>query len=108
MEQGPKDDALPGAGAMTTTTTNATMSGAEIVDLCRKHTIFEWSPQGAVDPIPVDGGEALNVTKFLTGPASAGARSAHWMGRRRTSRRPPDRGDSGLRDNVHSHDDGIA
>ena len=29
------------------------MSGAEIVDLCRKHTIFEWSAQGAVDPIPV-------------------------------------------------------
>ena len=56
MEPGPKDDGLPGAGAMTTTTTtttNATMSGAEIVDLCRKHTIFEWSPQGAVDPIPV-------------------------------------------------------
>ena len=38
---------------MTTTTTNATMSGAEIVDLCKKHTIFEWSAQGAVDPIPV-------------------------------------------------------
>ena len=38
---------------MTTTTTQSTMSGAEIVDLCRKHTIFEWSPQGAVDPIPV-------------------------------------------------------
>ena len=38
---------------MTTTTTQSTMSGAEIVDLCRKHTIFEWSPQGSVDPIPV-------------------------------------------------------
>ena len=38
---------------MTTTTTQSTMSGAEIVDLCRKHTIFEWSPQGAVEPIPV-------------------------------------------------------
>ncbi|MGI8618073.1 MAG: aminotransferase class III-fold pyridoxal phosphate-dependent enzyme [Gemmatimonadaceae bacterium] len=37
----------------TTTTTHATMSGAEIVDLCKKHTIFEWSPQGAVAPIPV-------------------------------------------------------
>ena len=35
------------------TTTATTMSGAEIVDLCRKHTIFEWSAQGAVDPIPV-------------------------------------------------------
>ena len=29
------------------------MSGAEIVDLCRKHTFFEWSAQGAVDPIPM-------------------------------------------------------
>jgi taurine--2-oxoglutarate transaminase len=29
------------------------MSGAEIVDLCRKHTLFEWSAQGAVDPIPM-------------------------------------------------------
>src|SRR5688572_17911654 len=35
------------------TTTATTMSGAEIVDLCKKHTIFEWSPQAAVDPIPV-------------------------------------------------------
>ena len=29
------------------------MSGTEIVDLCRKHTFFEWSAQGAVDPIPM-------------------------------------------------------
>ena len=29
------------------------MSGAEIVDLSKQHTIFEWSAQGAVDPIPV-------------------------------------------------------
>jgi taurine--2-oxoglutarate transaminase len=29
------------------------MTGAEIVDLCRKHTFFEWSAQGAVDPIPM-------------------------------------------------------
>ncbi len=30
-----------------------TMSGEEIVDLCRRHTIFEWSAQSAVVPIPV-------------------------------------------------------
>jgi len=30
-----------------------TMSGDEIVELCRKHTLFEWSAQAAVDPIPV-------------------------------------------------------
>jgi len=35
------------------TTTIETMSGEEIVDLCRKHTIFEWSAQSAVHPIPV-------------------------------------------------------
>jgi taurine--2-oxoglutarate transaminase len=29
------------------------MSGDEIVDLCRRHTLFEWSAQAAVDPIPV-------------------------------------------------------
>jgi taurine--2-oxoglutarate transaminase len=33
--------------------TGAGMSGSEIVDLCRKHTLFEWSAQAAVDPIPV-------------------------------------------------------
>jgi taurine---2-oxoglutarate transaminase len=34
-------------------TMSGEMSGAEIVDLCRKHTFFEWSAQGAVDPIPM-------------------------------------------------------
>jgi taurine--2-oxoglutarate transaminase len=29
------------------------MTGEEMVALCRKHTIFEWSAQDAVDPIPV-------------------------------------------------------
>jgi taurine--2-oxoglutarate transaminase len=29
------------------------MTGDEIVTLCKKHTIFEWSAQDAVDPIPV-------------------------------------------------------
>jgi taurine--2-oxoglutarate transaminase len=35
------------------TTTTDTMTGTEIVDLCRRHTIFEWSAQAAIDPIPV-------------------------------------------------------
>src|SRR6267154_1359365 len=30
-----------------------TMTGEEIVELCRRHTLFEWSSQAAVDPIPV-------------------------------------------------------
>ena len=29
------------------------LSGEEIVSLCRRHTLFEWSAQAAVDPIPV-------------------------------------------------------
>src|SRR5687767_14610313 len=29
------------------------MTSEEIVSLCKKHTIFEWSAQSAVDPIPV-------------------------------------------------------
>lgn len=36
-----------------TTTTETSMTGAEIVELTRKHTLFEWSAQSAVDPIPV-------------------------------------------------------
>jgi len=35
------------------TTTTEKLSGAEIVELCRRHTLFEWSAQAAVDPIPV-------------------------------------------------------
>src|ERR1700726_4467755 len=38
---------------MTTAVTNPTMTGQEIVDLTKKHTLFEWSAQSAVDPIPV-------------------------------------------------------
>src|ERR1700704_5001913 len=43
---------------MTTTAKNITseseqMTGDEMVELCRRHTLFEWSAQAAVDPIPV-------------------------------------------------------
>jgi taurine---2-oxoglutarate transaminase len=38
---------------MTTTLTTPIMSGKEIVDLSRKHTLYEWSAQSKVDPIPV-------------------------------------------------------
>ena len=38
---------------MTTTVANPAMSGQEIVDLTKKHTLFEWSAQSKVDPIPV-------------------------------------------------------
>jgi taurine---2-oxoglutarate transaminase len=35
------------------TTITETMTGEQMVDLCRRHTLFEWSAQSAVDPIPV-------------------------------------------------------
>jgi taurine--2-oxoglutarate transaminase len=38
---------------MTTTTRPKALTGEEIVALTRKHTIFEWSAQAKVDPIPV-------------------------------------------------------
>jgi taurine---2-oxoglutarate transaminase len=38
---------------MTTTVEAPAMSGKEIVDLSRKHTLYEWSAQSKVDPIPV-------------------------------------------------------
>jgi taurine---2-oxoglutarate transaminase len=40
---------------MTLSTTHTGLDGQTIVDLTRKHTLFEWSAQGAVDPIPVAG-----------------------------------------------------
>jgi taurine--2-oxoglutarate transaminase len=41
---------------MTSTLTDA-LSGADIVALTKAHTIFEWSAQSKVDPIPVAGAE---------------------------------------------------
>src|SRR5271156_3032783 len=38
---------------MTTATVNPAMTGQEIVDLTKRHTLFEWSAQSKVDPIPV-------------------------------------------------------
>jgi len=35
------------------TTIAESMTGAEIIGLSRRHTLFEWSAQAAVDPIPV-------------------------------------------------------
>src|ERR1044072_459572 len=37
----------------TMSTTAASLTGEQIVELCRRHTLFEWSAQAAVDPIPV-------------------------------------------------------
>ena len=35
------------------TTTASAMTGEEIVALTKKHTLFEWVAQGAIDPIPI-------------------------------------------------------
>src|SRR6201987_3707993 len=38
---------------MSTAEAVPTLTGQEIVDLARKHTLYEWSAQSKVDPIPV-------------------------------------------------------
>src|SRR6204780_1519616 len=38
---------------MTTTLATPSMTGQEIVDLTKKHTLFEWSAQSKGDPIPI-------------------------------------------------------
>ena len=44
---------------MTTAALAPTLTGEEIVALCLRHTIFEWSAQTKVDPIPVDRAEGV-------------------------------------------------
>lgn len=44
---------------MTTAASDATMSAADIVDLTKRHTIFSWSAQGSVNPIPMVRGEGI-------------------------------------------------
>jgi taurine--2-oxoglutarate transaminase len=43
-----KTDAMPG-----------TMTGEEMIALSKKHTLFEWSAQGLVDPLPVARAEGI-------------------------------------------------
>src|SRR2546426_9594595 len=45
------------------TVTTETMTGEEIVELCRRHTLFEWSAQAAVDPIPVARAKGISLWK---------------------------------------------
>jgi len=44
---------------MNPTTTAPSMTGDEIVASCKRHTIYEWSAQTAVDPIPVARAEGV-------------------------------------------------
>jgi taurine--2-oxoglutarate transaminase len=39
--------------------TTTTLTGEEMVALCRRHTIYEWSAQAKVDPIPVARAEGV-------------------------------------------------
>lgn len=41
------------------TTTTDKLTSEEMVELCRRHTLFEWSAQAAVDPIPVAGAKGI-------------------------------------------------
>src|SRR3954452_12214374 len=41
------------------TALEASMTGQEIVELTKKHTLFEWSAQSKVDPIPVAKAEGI-------------------------------------------------
>ena len=43
----------------TRTTATPTMTGDEMVALCRRHTIYEWSVQSKVDPLPVARAEGV-------------------------------------------------
>jgi taurine--2-oxoglutarate transaminase len=43
-----------------TTLPSSTLTGEEMVALCRKHTIYEWSAQSKVDPIPVARAEGVH------------------------------------------------
>jgi taurine--2-oxoglutarate transaminase len=45
---------------MTPPTGQPSMSGEEIVRLCRRHTVYEWSVQSKVDPIPVARAEGVH------------------------------------------------
>jgi taurine---2-oxoglutarate transaminase len=44
---------------MSAVPTTAPMTGEQIVARCRRHTIYEWSPQATVDPIPVARAEGV-------------------------------------------------
>ncbi len=47
------------ASGSTTDSTTESMTAEEIVSLSRKYTLYEWSAQNAVDPIPVERAEGV-------------------------------------------------
>jgi hypothetical protein len=61
---------------MTTTLTTPAMSGKEIVDLSRKHTLYEWSAQSKVDPIPVASAKGFTSTRRKASASSTSTASS--------------------------------
>src|SRR5713226_6523421 len=92
---------------MTTATANGTMTGQEIVDLAKKHTLFEWSAQSKVDPIPVASAKGIY---FYAGREALHRLQQPAHVRQHRTRRParhpghhrPGR-DARLREPVHGH-----
>ena len=83
---------------MTTTIESASaagsMSGEEIVSLSREYTLYEWSAQSAVDPIPVERAEGVyfyspDGTRYLDFNSAAHEREHR---PRRSARHPRDPG----------------
>ena len=90
----------------TVDTTLAGLSGQTIVDLTKKHTLFEWSAQGAVDPIPVAGAKGCwfwtpgrQAVPRLQQPVDV--RQHRPRRRARHPRDPAAGGDARLREPVH-------
>jgi taurine---2-oxoglutarate transaminase len=48
-----------GRGSVSTFTSNKSLTGEEIVRLTKQHTLFEWSAQSLVNPIPVARAEGV-------------------------------------------------
>jgi taurine---2-oxoglutarate transaminase len=44
---------------MATRTAAGPMTGEEIVALCKEHTLYEWSAQSKIDPIPIAGAKGV-------------------------------------------------
>jgi len=96
---------------MTTTLATPAMTGKEIVDLTKKHTLFEWSAQSksSSESEACEGNSAIPMLQLIGQPSfpptkgshilsSAKMRSAQWrapsasiLGKRRANSSPPSR-----------------
>ena len=84
------------------------LTGEEIVALCRKHTIFEWSVQTKVDPIPVARAEGVYFwtpegKRFLDFNSQLMCTNIGHSHPQGGEGHPGAGGDAGLREPVHGH-----